>query len=249
MLDEFWKRVPNWLFGGAFFLVGAVLVAQLSFCRPIVCDGIWLPSKDEQCPTQSELISNDTIAKIAATLASEHATDLVDDELISNISELAKNQLSEGVTSAGVLDLASNIIGAMPGGAVVAFDRPQGCPTGWTQFEEGSGRMIVGVDGKKYRLPYEAGEPVYMMGGAEMHTLTEAEMPGHTHRISTDIGVDVHNGLGGSKEDFGITKAFTDQPYKTRWTTVLDDTLEITGGNEAHNNMPPYIALYFCKKD
>ena len=62
----------------------------------------------------------------------------------------------------------------IPSGGVVAFDRPGGCPAGWSNFAEGAGRTIVGSEGS---YPYRS------MGGAEMVMLTVREMPSHSHVV------------------------------------------------------------------
>lgn len=144
----------------------------------------------------------------------------------------------------------------LPPGLVVASTRP--CDdleqsSDWSDFTDAAGRVLVGVGETEIEgwrrefLPTET-------GGYWAHELTIEEMPQHTHRISTDTNVEVHNGLGGSEESYGITREFIDQPDKRNWTTVLPDMLEETGGRldgstQPHNNMPPYIALYFCKKE
>lgn len=157
--------------------------------------------------------------------------------------------------------LATKLI---PEGAVMAFDLPNGCPEGWSRFNEGSGRMIVGV-GKRvgvdgsFRLLADSRGSVYDQGGAETHELELTEMPAHGHRISTDHGRDyIHDGLAGFSHapgsDYGILDNFSEVPNKPNWTTVLPNVLEKTGGlpdgtTKPHNNMPPYIALYYCKKE
>ena len=127
----------------------------------------------------------------------------------------------------------------IPSGAVIAFDRPSGCPEGWTEFTDGGGRFIIGVDGAKYKLPYVAGRPEYQMGGEEAHTLTVEEMPIHAHRIKRT-----------SRSGGGVSGVFVDWNYmgEPNDKGAVDGTAD-NGGSQPHNNMPPYIALYFCKKD
>ena len=38
------------------------------------------------------------------------------------------------------------IVGGVPPGAVLAFDLPSGCPAGWTSFQRGISRMIIGAN-------------------------------------------------------------------------------------------------------
>lgn len=123
----------------------------------------------------------------------------------------------------------------IPAGAVVAFDRPDGCPEdGWTAFTGGAGRFIIGVDGTAYKLPYVAGKPEYQTGGEEKVTLTGEQMPPHIHSIDLR----------------------RDNYAKANHQSALMNVNGVSGSfrgaenaKKPHNNMPPYIALYFCKKD
>lgn len=69
-------------------------------------------------------------------------------------------------------------------------------------------------------------------GGEATHTLTVDEMPSHTHNDGTayDRGIDADEG--------GVSAVvYWDNTMGTRTTTE-------TGGGQAHNNMPPYLAVY-----
>lgn len=70
-------------------------------------------------------------------------------------------------------------------------------------------------------------------GGEAEHTLTVDEMPSHRHMIlastqGTAFGSNYINPSNGSRNS-------TDQT-------------ELTGGGQAHNNMPPYLAVYMWKR-
>ena len=47
----------------------------------------------------------------------------------------------------------------------------------------------------------------------------------------------------------GILPTFKDLPNALGWPRVLPDVLETTGKGDAFAIMPPYVALYYCKKD
>ena len=130
---------------------------------------------------------------------------------------------------------------SIPSGAVMAFDRPNGCPDGWAQFSEAAGRFVIGVGGKN-ELPYVGGEPRYQIGGAETHTLTVAEMPSHSHSFT---GKAVSRGGWGGQaiRDFAVGGSEVVSDFKP------SGSIGYVGGDGAHNNMPPYIALYFCKNE
>lgn len=98
----------------------------------------------------------------------------------------------------------------------------------WVAF--GSGKTLVGVDSGD--TDFNASEKT---GGEKTHTLTIDEMPSHNHDIlkprwSTNTGANAvygSNGTGSGSE------------YDTRG---------YQGGDQAHNNMPPYTTVYFWKR-
>jgi len=117
-----------------------------------------------------------------------------------------------------------------PSGAIVAFDRNNRCPVGWVEYEEARGRAIIGANpSRTHGLTARA---FGSTGGAETHTLTVAEMPSHNH-----------GGIFGS--DGSRPRGTNDHRPETAHNTVRIAT---QGGGQPHNNMPPFIALYFCKK-
>ena len=124
-------------------------------------------------------------------------------------------------------------------------DKNAPCPRGWKLFDEASGRFIVGAGFGDGLTPRNVKDK----GGEEMHKLEFAEMPSHGHRISTNNESNIHDGLGGSSEPHGILSTFADIPDKPGWPAVLPKMLENTGGDQPHNTMPPFVALYYCIKE
>jgi microcystin-dependent protein len=106
------------------------------------------------------------------------------------------------------------------------------------------GRVPLGV-GQGAGLPtdYAQGDT----GGAESHTLTLAETPNHNHAI-TDHG----HFHGYSKPTFQATQVASGT--QGRWTASAADTdiattgivLASAGGDGAHENRQPYLALRFA---
>ena len=111
----------------------------------------------------------------------------------------------------------------IPSGAVMAFDLT-GCPDGWSEYTSARDRTIIG-SGSSYTRG--------ATGGEATHTLTVAEMPSHRHSFGANSGPwdGVSRPLGWSL-----------QTPSTHYTAY-------TGGGAAHNNMQPYIALLYCKKN
>ena len=94
---------------------------------------------------------------------------------------------------------------------------------------------------------YAAGDT----GGEATHTLTTNEMPSHSHfqqhqSDTSYVGIHVKNyNTGGSIQ--GVQPA-----NGSRRNNIADPSTRVstvaTGGGGAHNNMPPYIAVYVWKR-
>ena len=77
-------------------------------------------------------------------------------------------------------------------------------------------------------------------------------MPRHGQIVtSSPPTLNIRNGFGGSSADYGLRPNYDPnvQPVEGWSLPQHPDFVSKTGGNQPHNNMPPYIALYFCKKD
>lgn len=95
----------------------------------------------------------------------------------------------------------------------------------WTAFA--SGRTLVGVDTGQTEF-----DTVEETGGAKTHTLSIAEMPAHDH--TANLG---NIGYGADS----LTQAGKNNNYTT-------GGIGSTGGGGSHNNLQPYITVYFWKR-
>lgn len=86
---------------------------------------------------------------------------------------------------------------------------------------------------------YVAGET----GGEAEHTLTVDEIPSHNHKLKTDIDNEDWNVTW--PEWFEYTDGWTQQAGETEAPATHTTS---TGGGVAHNNMPPYLAVYVWKR-
>lgn len=127
--------------------------------------------------------------------------------------------------------------GGTPSGAVMAFDLPA-CPTGWTAYAPAEGRMLIGAGTGAGLTPRSLRDT----GGQETHTLTVNELPPHAHALP-GIVKDTGGSYGlpvASGPNHGITwPGYNGTPTPSSATT---------GAGAAYNQMPPYLALRYCKK-
>ena len=96
-------------------------------------------------------------------------------------------------------------------------------------FLGGTGEQIQG----RFLLGASATYPNGTTGGAATHTLTIEEMPKHSHTYS-ETYKNTSNGYGGK--------------FSGSWVSQTDSNTSDTGSGKAHNNMPPYLAVYIWKR-
>ncbi|MVO16845.1 hypothetical protein [Parasedimentitalea huanghaiensis] len=159
----------------------------------------------------------------------------------------------------------SSSVPSIPVGAVMAFDTDPktepGCPAGWEFFEPAGGRMIVGAGDHNNRwFQRDSSEPLPISiyptfeqdaragvqetdearatGGAESVSITVAQLPPHNHGLE--------HGLNGQQlpwyaqaKSYPVPIGVAHSGSEYDWSS---------GSGEGHPNMPPFIALYYCKK-
>ena len=74
--------------------------------------------------------------------------------------------------------------------------------------------------------------PIGQKGGEETHVLSQVEMPNHNHQYNAGGGVECQGVNGGG-----------------RWAIKGDSNgTSSAGGNQPHNNMPPFYTLVYIMK-
>ena len=103
----------------------------------------------------------------------------------------------------------------------------------WEQLKDS---FLFGAGGS-----YAAGS----VGGEATHALTINEMPLHNHEI--------YNVVNGKTMQIGVDGQYTSDEF-AGFSNSIEALSEVTyaisssGGGAAHNNMPPYLAVYIWKR-
>jgi microcystin-dependent protein len=115
----------------------------------------------------------------------------------------------------------------------------------WSAF--GAGRTLVGVDTGQTEF-----DTVEETGGAKTHTLSASEMPVHNHGV-TDPG-HTHEAYitdwDSSQTATGGPEAgnFRQSGTKTTQSATTGISTNNAGSGGSHNNLQPYITVYFWKR-
>lgn len=120
------------------------------------------------------------------------------------------------------------------GGIVFPFQRPASeIPEGWKECTDLRGKTIVGMN------PNDSDFNIIgNSGGEKTHTLSILEMPAHNHQQGSEA---LYNAFGG-----GTFYGGRNYPYGDHGSYFKPNTSTV-GGNQAHNNMPPYRIVLFIE--
>lgn len=117
----------------------------------------------------------------------------------------------------------------------------------------GDGRSTTALPNLKGRVPMHPGRGpgltsrrLGQRGGSEMISLTEAQMPNHTHTMRTYsrpgnlFQPDTNRSLSRSRNGFAYQSNNTSSLVALNSNSLLS-----TGGSQPHNNMQPFLAMNF----
>lgn len=152
------------------------------------------------------------------------------------VSQLKSDKLDKTATAAdssklGGKTIAEIMLTLYPVGAVyISANSTSPASLFGGTWESIGGRFLLGADST-----YTAGST----GGETTHKLTIDEMPSHCHAINAS-----YSSAGSSSSNEGKILSGDDN---NGWLWDFTST-SWTGGSAAHNNMPPYLAVYMWKR-
>lgn len=114
----------------------------------------------------------------------------------------------------------------------------------------GDGRVNFALPNLRGRVPIHVGNGFTLgqQGGAASHTISQSEMPTHTHLVN------VSNKRANLTRPVSATLGQAESPmysdespggvYET--TSATQNTTSTIGGSQAHTNLQPFLTLNFC---
>jgi microcystin-dependent protein len=109
----------------------------------------------------------------------------------------------------------------------------------------GDGQNTFAVPNLASRVPYHQGSG-YALGqlaGTEQVTLTQQQLPVHTHTANANTPNADQAGPAGNVWGAGTLTAYTAD--QTANATMSPAALTLAGGSQPHDNMPPFLCLNF----
>jgi microcystin-dependent protein len=107
----------------------------------------------------------------------------------------------------------------------------------------GDGQETFALPNLQSRIPFHAGQmQLAEMGGVETVTLTQNQMPVHSH-LATASGAPATNASPAN----AVPATWGDGQYSTTAPNASFDPSAVSpvGGNQPHENRPPYVAVSF----
>jgi len=110
----------------------------------------------------------------------------------------------------------------------------------------GDGRINFGLPNLQGSVPFHVGNALSLgqVGGEINHTLTQPELPTHTHLATASSNLADQVSPAGNYWAMGLASAYADASAINN--AMAAAAIASVGGSQAHNNMSPYLVLNFC---
>lgn len=110
----------------------------------------------------------------------------------------------------------------------------------------GNGQTTFGLPDLRGRLPLHK-NPVYplgSMGGTEAVTLVQNQLPSHTHSVNANSTASAATESAPSNNVWGVSSVTNYQvDASSNLVAMNTNIIAAAGGNQAHNNMMPSLAI------
>ena len=133
---------------------------------------------------------------------------------------------------------------AVPIGLIALWGKPASeIPAGWREYVNLRGKMPIGLDPDYSKTTTDSQDyglnQLLKQGGERSHKITTDEMPAHSHQQGSEA---LHNLFGGGsyvgERHWGGTSGVN---------TFIKQNTSTVGGDQPHNNMPPYRVVKFIE--
>ena len=229
-LDDIKSGKFNLIFYFIFFLFIFDVYNKLTSCSKIT----------------EKMADTSTDAQIAEAVKKYYLSD----EFIKNISIVSAQIQQNGLKVPGNLEVTGSF-NLLPRGTIVAFNSNT-APVGWALCDGANGTPDLRG---KFILSSGQGSgltnrTIGQLGGAEAHVLSVNEMPSHTHNVNdwadSNTANKAHNNVYHRNAYYTREQNQSGGPEDRN--SLFDSTSAATGGNTAHNNMPPFFVLAYIMK-
>lgn len=167
---------------------------------------------------------------------------IINQNTVQNINDLASINCANGevLTKIGSAIMCVTPSG-MPTGGVAAFT--SSCPSGWAMLPGADGRVLVASGGG-----LSAGDT----GGNDWLTLTEAQMPAHSHKTvtsGTSADWELRSGMtAGTVRSWSDSGGDQEYSLNTSPEEANRGDSSKAGGGQAFDNRQSYFVVNYCRK-
>ena len=158
---------------------------------------------------------------------------------ITNLQELGENKAENKALKElkDEVEILKKQKQAVPIGLVAIWGKPANqIPEGWREYVPLRGVMPIGHDPEYIRTNDDPEDyhlnTLNQKGGKRSHKLTIEEMPSHSHTVSSIPGCFNDVDRGSRESAFSVDN-------------ITERTSSTTGGDQPHNNMPPYRVVQY----